>query len=183
LKFNKEENVIDRYAMLKKFIFPNNLELYSFQAPDVSFETIGFIVYAGYRQDPDGKEGLAHFVEHLVGDNCSLSSDEIEDFFRRQGGDYNRGETDVLKTAYRFSMLADEPALHQAFSIFSRMLISSDLKEQEKERRRVSNEIIRVHGSETDHEIFAASMKAVCSWHPFFGKAIKGVGTDRKSVV
>jgi Predicted Zn-dependent peptidases len=173
---------MDIYAKFKKHVFPNGLELYSYQTPDVDdvdFEDIGFIVYAGHRQDPDGKEGLAHFIEHLAGDNCVMQKMEIQDFFLRNGGDYKLGSTDLLKTTYEFSLLADEEPLCQAFSIFSTILTSSNLKEREKERRRVFNEIIRAYGSEKENEIFEESFKAVWGGHPYFGKAIRSLGTEK----
>ncbi|HTX87085.1 MAG TPA: insulinase family protein [Candidatus Nanoarchaeia archaeon] len=163
--------------MFKKHIFPNGLELLSFEAPGVSFEDVGFIVYAGSQNDPAGKEGLAHFVEHLVGNNCLLRPRQISDFFRQYGGSSNLGEVSDLTTSYGFEILAEQKSLRRAFSIFSSMLISSDLKNQEKQRRIVNNEIIRSRGSDEEHEIFEREGKMVFGWHPHFGKAIKGTGT------
>jgi predicted Zn-dependent peptidase len=170
----------DIYSKFKKHVFPNKLELYSFQAPDEDFEAVGFIVYAGFRQDPDGKEGVAHFIEHLVSDNCIVKDSEIHDFFRQHGGNCRLGSTDVIETTYEFSMLVDEDNdLRQAFSIFSSMLITADLKEWKKEKRRVANEVVRAYGSETDIEIFEEGSRTVCSGHPYFGKAILGAGTEK----
>jgi len=170
---------MDIYTKFKKHVFPNGLELYSYEAPDDNFEVVGIIVYAGSRQDLDGKEGTAHFIEHLVSDNCLMQDEEIKDFFLRNGGDYKLGRTDLLETTYEFGLLPEEEPLRQAFSIFSSMLISSDLKEREKERRRVANEIIRARGSKTDNEIFEESFKVVCKGHSYFGKAIRVVGTEK----
>ena len=170
---------MDIYAKFKKYVFPNGLELYSYQAPDENFEVVGIIVYAGCRQDLDGKEGTAHFIEHLVSDNCLMPDAEIQDFFLRHGGDYKLGSTDLLETTYEFGLLAEEEPLRQAFSIFSSMLISSNLKEREKEKRRVANEIVRANGSKTDNEIFEESFKVVCDGHPYLGKAMRCCGTEK----
>jgi hypothetical protein len=173
-----KQGIVDIYAKFKKHIFPNGLELYSLQESDANFEAVGFIVYAGYRQDPDGKEGLAHFIEHLVVDNCPLGPEKINKLLRQHGGNCNFGKTSNLDTGSGFYVLANERVLHRVFSIFSKMLISSDFEKQVKTRRVVANEIIQSRGNETGYELFKENCKAVYSRHPHFGKAIRPTGTQ-----
>jgi len=170
--------MITENKKFKRFVFPNGLELNSLQIENVNFEAVGFVVYAGFRQDPKGKEGLAHLIEHLVSDNCRLSKTKIKEFFRCHGGVFHLGAVNNLATSCSFQMLADERSLQRAFSMFSGMLISSPLKNLDTERRRVSNEIIRDRGSDDYYESSVREDKIVFGWHPYFGKAIYGVGTS-----
>lgn len=171
--------MIINHRKFARFVFPNGLELNSISIPETNFESVGFVVYAGFRQDPRGKEGLAHFIEHLVGDNCPLSKNKIKDFFKRHGGNYKLGlgGTGNLVTTYNFEMLAKERAVLRAFSIFSKMLISSPLVRRNTESRRVRNEIVWARGSKDDFELSKREDEIVFGWHPHFGKAINGVGT------
>jgi len=47
-------------------ILPNNLRVVYVEYPGAAVTHVGLLVQAGTRDEPGGKEGLAHFIEHCL---------------------------------------------------------------------------------------------------------------------
>jgi predicted Zn-dependent peptidase len=148
----KGKTLYDPFAPFKKTILDNGLTIFS-NEQDRPFVYVDFIIHAGGREDPRGKEGVAHFLEHLV--SCNIPGypniQANERFFKDTGGHVNFGGTGYLDTHYGFCLPVKKGLLKKAFSIFSAMLIGSKIRKHiEKERAIITGELWR---SQTNRKI------------------------------
>jgi predicted Zn-dependent peptidase len=127
----------DPYADFEKKTLSNGLDLYLLEIPEVAWVRTGFVIHSGACQDEIGKEGTAHFVEHLVSENISIGSDELSAFFNGCGGNINLGMTDYLYTQYGFLLPAVDNLIEEGFGYMSSMLIGSVLEDYIERERRV----------------------------------------------
>src|SRR5690606_14210003 len=112
--------VWDPYAEFKKITLANGLDIYAAHWPGRAWQGAAIMIHSGARQDPEGKAGLAHFVEHIVNQNGGMSGEEVQDFFADHGGYVNLGATGFLDTHYGFFAPANTSVLAQSFEIFGR---------------------------------------------------------------
>ena len=61
----------DSYAGFHHLVLPNGLTLSVQERPEVSWFYTGVVIHAGAREDPKGRQELAHLVEHLVSENVA----------------------------------------------------------------------------------------------------------------
>ena len=127
----------DPYAEFESVTLPNGLRVYKAHWPDRSWEYAGFLIHSGSLSDPVGKEGLAHFVEHVLAENAAVSHSEMEDFFERLGGSARFGSTGVVSTDLSFFIPAEENALTQSLSWFGSMLLFAELRRKIDTEREV----------------------------------------------
>ncbi len=152
----------DPYADFEKSVLPNGLTVYAAHWPNRSWQSFGFLVHSGAEYDPIGLEGTAHFVEHLVSENASISSDEIIDMFDTYGGSVKLGTTSYSSTHYQCFGPADPIFTAKALNIFGGMLLDARLeKEVERERSVIIQEYYERYGSEVFADIQAKINKTV----------------------
>ncbi len=131
----------DPFSEFQKITLPNGLDIYVAHWPNRSFETVNFLVHSGAKEDPIGLEGLAHFTEHILSKNISLSYDQIKDVFEAEGGFSDLGATSFLGTSYEFFSPIKKEAIVRAFDIFAELLLSAKIEKKiENERRIILNE-------------------------------------------
>ena len=134
----------DPYAEFQTATLSNGLSVYAAHWPRRSWQAMGFLVHSGAEHDPEGLEGLSHFVEHVVSENASIPTREIFAFFEGHGGAVNLGITGHPSTQYCFFAPADKAILATAFSIFGHMLLSAKLEKCiERERQVIIGEFHR----------------------------------------
>lgn len=129
--------MFDPYAEYTKQVLTNGLEVHSqhWDRPWISMEVV---VHSGGREDPIKMPGLAHFVEHLVGQNIpDREFDQVKEFFETSGGRVDFGSTSYLATQYKFSIPADLETFREAISIFGSMLLAAQLKKDVERERKV----------------------------------------------
>jgi predicted Zn-dependent peptidase len=99
----------DAFDGFKSVVLPNGLALH---AKRTSFPgvVINVVVHAGARQDPSGKEGLAHLLEHCIAVEVE---DRHNDWFDLSGGDW-RASTGFLHTTYSFQVPATKKLVQEA---------------------------------------------------------------------
>lgn len=131
----------DPYAGFQKAILPNGLTIYlaTWDRPWLKAE---ILVHAGAKDDPADKDGVAHFVEHMLSENLeTFSMTQIHDAFANLGGHASLGSTGYTSTTYGFSVPLEGKNLSFALEIFGSMLITCDLRKGvEKERTVILNE-------------------------------------------
>lgn len=152
----------DPYAEFQSETLPNGLAVYAAHWPEKPWEAMGFIVHSGAEHDPIGLEGLAHFVEHLVSSNASVSEEEMTAFFENCGGTVDLGNTGYPATKYRFFAPADKTILSKAFSMFGYMLLSARLeKSVEHERQIIDNEFCKEYPDTFKFDLNVREQKAL----------------------
>ncbi len=130
----------DPYAEFQHEKLENGLSIYHLKTDD-NFVYAMFNIKAGASSDPIGREGTAHFVEHLISENALLPYDGIRDFFQNLGGSTMLGETYNHMTRYSFKIPVSEEYLRTSFFLFGNMLCESQIiKSVEKERKIILNE-------------------------------------------
>lgn len=127
----------DPYAQFQTSVLANGLTVYAAEWPGRPWQYMDFVVHSGAEQDPLGLEGLAHFVEHLVGSNAPLTNLQIEALCEEDGGFARLGSTGNFDTTYRFKTRASEAGVAARLKIFGAMLFQQNLVRQVEEQRQI----------------------------------------------
>ncbi|GFE62175.1 pitrilysin family protein [Geobacter sp. AOG2] len=127
--------------MIKPFFhtLANGLRVVCVEMPHLHAAELAIYVKVGGRNDPPGREGLSHFLEHILfrGTADYTSSLEIETAFEAVGGAPNAA-TDAESTCY-YSRV--HPAhVRQGMDIFASMLLRPLLEGIEVEQRIITEE-------------------------------------------
>jgi len=120
----------DPYVDFKTTVLGNGLTVYQKVLPHLPFVTVGLLVHTGAMNDPAGKEGLAHFVEHVVSSNSGMNSQEIDDFFSECGGGVNLGSTSHQGISFNFVLPNEACLLHKSFNIFRKLLLTGNITDE-----------------------------------------------------
>ncbi|MFT3931644.1 MAG: insulinase family protein [Spongiibacteraceae bacterium] len=128
----KNENDRREYRYLQ---LPNQLRVLLISAPNTDKAAAALDVNVGSRQDPIERQGLAHFLEHMLflGTDKYPDADAYQDFISAHGGNHN-AFTAFEHTNYFFDI--DAKYLDDALDRFSRFfvapLFSAEYVEREK---------------------------------------------------
>jgi len=131
----------DPYAEFQSATLANGLNVYAAFWPERPWEVVGFLIHSGAEQDPLGREGTAHFVEHLIAENSNVSKRKMCAFFANCGGKVNLGKTGYAASYYHFFVPTDKVILEKAFSLFGHMLLLAKIEKFiERERQVIKGE-------------------------------------------
>lgn len=166
----------DPYAEFETAVLPNGLTIHCAHWPNRPWVHCGFVVHAGHDLDPVGKEGVAHFVEHMVSHNAGVPSQDVVDFFKRHGGGSMLGATSISSTKFSFFAPTESFVLSHALELFGTMFFSDKLEHRmEEERKIILQEFFRYYPN-------AVNYKRIVRFHrkmygdTFFGRMPSGVG-------
>lgn len=123
------------------FTLPSGLRCVHFARPDAAVEIAGIVVDAGSRDDGDGADGLAHFVEHTIFKGTShRSSWHIINRMEAIGGELNAFTSKEATTVYS---LFPSGNFDRAAELIADLVCDSVFPERElaKEREVVADEI------------------------------------------
>lgn len=113
----------------------NGLEVLLISDPDADKAAASLNVAVGSGHDPADREGLAHFLEHMLflGTEKYPNPGEYQQFIRSHGGSHN-AFTAFQDTNYFFDIQPDhlEPALDRFAQQFSAPLFTADLVDRER---------------------------------------------------
>lgn len=138
----------DPYQEFESAVLHNGLSVHVAQWPGRPWEAISFLVHSGAEHDVIGREGTAHFTEHLVSENACIPKNEIKQFFKSNGGSISLGMTSYHGTWYDIFLPSNTSLLKRAFDITGQMLLSAYLdKCVERERQVVIEEFNRIYSS------------------------------------
>lgn len=119
----------------------NKLDVLLISDPTTDKSAASLDVYVGSYQNPQDREGLAHFLEHMLflGTEQYPESGEYQTFIAEHGGSHNAG-TGLENTTYFFDI--DAQYLEQALDRFAPFFHSPnfDAKYVERERNAVESE-------------------------------------------
>ncbi len=158
----------DPYANFQSIVLPNGLTVYVLTWPYALDSIVaGILLNVGSKDDPDGLEGLAHYVEHLVAYNIpGYARIDVSDFFSKKGGDCILGETGYHSTFYKFFIPLDRGLLNEALNIFGSMLLRSEMgKNIESERSVILKEFERKFPSKRLLTFQQEARKVIFSGH------------------
>ena len=117
----------------------NGLRVVCVEMPHLHAAELAIYLKVGGRNDPPGKSGLSHFLEHMLfrGTRDFASSLEIENAFEAIGGAPNAA-TDAESTCYYSRVHPDH--VHRGMEIFASMLLWPQLEGLEIEKRIILEE-------------------------------------------
>lgn len=128
--------------------------------------SITFASKSGSRYDPEGKEGLAHFVEHtaLMGGKKFKDKKELTHYIENIGGTYGAYTTTEL-TAFHFCV-AEKKLLPYVTTAISEILKNAKFGEDkiESEKKIILNEIDRRENS-TGYHLLKGTLKLMLKNH------------------
>lgn len=144
----------------------NGLRVVCVEMPHLHSAELALYLKVGGRNDPPGREGLSHFLEHILfrGTEEFASSQEIENAFEAIGGAPN-ASTDADSTCY-YSRIHPHH-FRRGMEIFASMLMRPLLEGIEIEKRIITEEA-REDLNEQGEEINADSIASRLLWprHP-----------------
>ena len=113
----------------------NGLEVLLISDPDADKAAASLNLPVGSGDDPAGREGMAHFLEHMLflGTEKYPDPGEYQQFIRSHGGSHN-AFTAFQDTNYFFDIQPDqlEPALDRFAQQFSAPLFTAELVDRER---------------------------------------------------
>ncbi len=140
-QLNMENKQYDPYVLFTKRTLSNGMSLYHANIENRNFVRIRLIIHSGAITDPVGKEGLAHFVEHLFSRNGDMPRDQMEKYFHLLGRGLHTGSTNSDSVKYGCVLPVKrevlEPALQHFFSMYAGIY---NLNEFEAQRKVVEEE-------------------------------------------
>ncbi|MDX1754742.1 MAG: insulinase family protein [Marinobacter sp.] len=155
----------------------NNLRVLLVSAPESEKAAASLNVTVGSGDDPRGREGLAHFLEHMLflGTEKYPEPGEYQQFIKSHGGSHN-AFTAFQDTNYFFDIQAQhlEPALDRFAQQFSAPLFTADLVE--RERRAVHSEFSSKI-QEDGRRFYDAKKAAFNPEHPYTQFAVGNLTT------
>lgn len=144
----------------------NGLRVVCVEMPHLHSAELALYLKVGGRNDPSGKEGLSHFLEHILfrGTSEFSCSQEIENAFEAIGGAPN-ASTDADSTCFYSRIHPDH--YRRGMEIFASMIMRPLLKGVEIEKRIISEEA-REDLNEQGEEINADTIVSRLLWpsHP-----------------
>ncbi len=134
----------DPYAMFEECQLDNGLKVYAAQWPDRPWQRVAVIVHLGASDDPVGREGLAHFIEHMTFSNTLTKGSKMEGFFVDLGGHSIGGTTNYQGTHYHFMLPADYRAIAQGLDFLAEFTCNPRFdKKLEHEKKVILSEFRR----------------------------------------
>jgi predicted Zn-dependent peptidase len=120
---------------------PNGLRLVAVEMPHLHSAEIAVYIKSGGRNDPEGKAGLSHFLEHMLfrGTTEHPTTLELEIAFEAIGGSVN-ASTDEETTCYYSRIHPQHVA--EGIALFSSLLLRPTLLDLEVEKRIVIEEAL-----------------------------------------
>jgi len=124
-----------------KKILENGLRLIAVRLPHLHSAEIAIYLKVGGRHDPQGKEGLSHFLEHMLfrGTADYATTLELETAFESLGGSVNAA-TDSDSTCF-YTRIHPKHAV-EGLGIFASMLLRPKLSGIEVEKRIITEEAL-----------------------------------------
>ena len=136
----------DPFADFQTIKFINGLTLRVLHWPRRKLQSVAFMINSGSKDDPIGREGVAHFVEHLVSENADCEKDVLMDYALDCGGGTMLGKTGPFFTEYGFSVPAQDAAVGFMLERFASILMYGKLESKiERERSIIMEEFNRAY--------------------------------------
>ena len=118
----------------RKIILENGLKVYLLSDPNFNMSSASMSVMVGSLEDPNDRQGLAHFLEHMLflGTKKYPDVDEYGTYLKTNGG-YSNAYTARDHTNYHFQVLPD--GFEGAIDRFSQFFIEPLFTEKYTQRK------------------------------------------------
>ncbi len=147
----------DPYKDFVSFELSNGIKVWKLPMEGRPWEKARVVVHTGHSTDPVGKEGLAHFCEHLASEQYREPQDSeiLRRKFESFGGSASFGVTTPVATFYDFSIplsVLGIDTLSWAFDSYAEILTklsgltASEIRHVEKERSIIVSEFHKKYG-------------------------------------
>jgi predicted Zn-dependent peptidase len=149
---------------------PGGIRVVSERLPGVRSVAIGYWIGAGSRDEPTGRAGVSHFIEHLLFKGSDrFSAQDIAELFDAMGGELNAATS--RETTVVYTRVPDDH-VEVALDVMSDMVFRPRFADVDAERAVVLEEIAMVEDNPSDlvHDLAAA---AVFGPHPL-GRPVIG---------
>jgi len=147
-------------------VLPNGLRLMVARLPHLHSAEIAIYLKVGARHDPIGKEGLSHFLEHMLfrGTSDYATTLELETAFESLGGSVNAA-TDADSTCFYTRIHPRHAA--GGVGIFASMLLRPTLDGIEVEKRIITEEALE-DTNENGEDVNTDNLSSKLLWpdHP-----------------
>lgn len=134
-------------------------------------------VYVGSRHDPENRQGLAHFLEHMLflGTQSYPQADEYQKFISANGGSHN-AYTSFEHTNYFFDI--NNPSLEAALDRFADFFIAPlfDADYVQREVNAVESEY-RAKIKDEERRVLDATQQVINPLHPYHKFTVGGLDT------
>ncbi len=161
------DRAVQRYLLSE---LPSGERVISERVRGVRSVAIGFWIGVGSRDEPTGREGVTHFIEHLLFKGSrSYSAQQIAEIFDGLGGELNAATSREHTVVYA---RVPDSHLETAVEVMGDMVFAPRFAEVDSEREVVLEEIAMVEDApqELVHDLVA---EAVFAKHPL-GKPVIG---------
>lgn len=180
LRLNQDDTLItspsDPYSYQHMRLL-NGMKVLLVHTPDSEKAAAAVTVDVGSGDDPIGREGLAHFLEHMLflGTDAYPEPGEYQAFISRHGGSFN-AFTAYQQTTYFFDI--DNGAFSEALDRFAPFFISPRFDEAyvEREKNAVNAEY-RAKYNDDFRRIYSAEKQALNPNHPFASFSVGSLDT------
>lgn len=128
----------DPYADFQAETLSNGLSVHAKEV-DRPWSYVGFVCHVGAKEDPPGRAGMAHLVEHLVSENVEgFTFEALQKCLRLLGGEGSFGHTSYYASSYSFFLPDDKTGLGEGLSLFGQMLVTAQLSRRIEEEKLIS---------------------------------------------
>ena len=128
-----EKHPLDK-SEVRKMVLDNGIKVYLLSDPNFNISAASMVVEVGSLDNPSDREGLAHFLEHMLflGTEKYPDVDEYSTYLRTFGG-YSNAYTSSDHTNYQFQVLPDgfEGALDRFAQFFISPLFTEEYTARE----------------------------------------------------
>lgn len=171
----------DPSANFQREALPNGLSI-SIKELDTPWIYVGFVCHAGAKEDPAGRDGMAHLVEHLVSENVEgFSYEDLDQYVRSLGGYGSFGTTDYLGTSYHVFLPDEQTALTSVLALLGQMLITAQLTRGiEEEKAIVTREFHTAYPFRQAHTWKGANRRALFASHSRLRGFSRPLGTPEE---
>jgi len=158
--------------LFQKHTLPNGVRIITEEIEHVRSVAIGIWVGAGSRNEPEGYEGITHFIEHMFFKGTEKrSARQLAESLESVGGQLNAFTTKEI-TCYYAKVLDED--INLAIDVLSDMFFNSSFNEKEIEKEKnVVIEEIKMYQDTPDELIHDLFSQYVWNNHPL-GKPILG---------
>ena len=140
------------------------------RVPSVRSVSLGFWIGAGSRDEPDGRAGVSHFIEHLLFKGTrAYEARQIAEIFDEMGGELNAATSREHTVVYA---RVPDRHLEDALDVMADMVFSPSFSDLDSEREVVLEEIAMVEDAPQDL-VHVLLSDAVFSGHPL-GRPVIG---------
>jgi predicted Zn-dependent peptidase len=130
------------------------------RVPSVRSVSLGFWIAAGSRDEPEGKAGVTHFIEHLLFKGTrAYDAQRVAEVFDEMGGELNAATSREHTVVYA---RVPDRHLEDALDVMADMVFSPAFTDIDSEREVVLEEIAMVEDAPQDlvHDLLSAAVFA-----------------------